>query len=145
MNLVTKSSKKTQQLIKFLLTGVLQMIKNKISIFDPVYKLELSMRTINCLKGLGIKSIAELVQYSEKELLRTPNFGRKSLNEIKKELSMMGLGFGMNLTKVKLAFAEGQTRLIEELTAEHKECKLRCQEIEKKIMELLGSHCVGAV
>ena len=121
------------------------MNKNKISIFDPVYKLELSLRTSNCLKALGIKSIAELVQYSEQELLRMPNFGRKSLNEIKEELSMMGLGFGMNLTKVKLAFAEGQARIIEELTIEHKECKLRCQEIEKRIMELLGSHCVGAI
>ena len=48
----------------------------------------------------------------------------------------------MNLTEVKLAFAKDQSRLIEELTAEHKECKLRCQQIEKKIMELLGSHCL---
>ena len=88
------------------------MNKNKISIFDHVYALELSMRTTNCLKGLGIKSIAELVQYSEQELLRTPKFGRKSLNEIKKELSMMGLNFGMKLTEVKLAFADGQSRLI---------------------------------
>jgi hypothetical protein len=47
--------------------------------------------------------------------------------------------------QVTLDDNKGQTRLIEELTAEHKECKLRCQEIEKKIMELLGSHCVGAV
>ena len=121
------------------------MNKNKISIFDHVYALELSLRATLSLEDANITSIAELVQYSEQELLGRPNFDRQSLNEIKKELSMMGLGFGMNPTEVKLAFAEGQARIIEELTIEHKECKLRCQEIEKRIMELLGSHCMGGV
>ena len=80
------------------------MNKNKISIFDPVYKLELSLRTSNCLKALGIKSIAELVQYSEKELLRTPKFGRKSLNETKEELSIMGFGFWYEPNRSKACF-----------------------------------------
>ena len=103
------------------------MNKNKISIFDHVYALELSLRATKLIEEANITSIAELVQYSEQELLRTPKFGRKSLNEIKKELSMMGLNFGMKLTE-----------LIEGLTVEHKKCNLRCQEIEKQVNELLG-------
>ena len=59
--------------------------------------LELSVRSANCLKNAGINLIGELVQKTEAEMLKTKNFGRKSLNEIKEILAEMGLGFGMKL------------------------------------------------
>lgn len=62
-----------------------------------VDELELSVRAANCLKNAQIKTIHELVQKSEHEMLRTKNFGRKSLNEIKEVLHSMGLGLGMRL------------------------------------------------
>jgi len=57
--------------------------------------LELSVRSANCLKNAGINLIGELVQKTEAEMLKTKNFGRKSLNEIKEILAEQGLGFGM--------------------------------------------------
>ncbi len=60
-----------------------------------VEELELSVRSYNCLKNAGIQTIGELVQKSESEMLRTKNFGRKSLNEIKEILQTMGLALGM--------------------------------------------------
>jgi DNA-directed RNA polymerase subunit alpha len=60
-----------------------------------VEELELSVRSYNCLKNAGIQTIGELVQKSESEMLRTKNFGRKSLNEIKEILHTMGLALGM--------------------------------------------------
>jgi len=60
-----------------------------------VEELELSVRSYNCLKNANIQTIGELVQKSESEMLRTKNFGRKSLNEIKEILGTMGLGLGM--------------------------------------------------
>ncbi|MBO6085443.1 MAG: DNA-directed RNA polymerase subunit alpha [Acetobacter sp.] len=60
-------------------------------------ELELSVRSANCLKNDNIVYIGDLVQKSEQEMLRTPNFGRKSLNEIKEVLSTMGLSLGMNI------------------------------------------------
>ncbi|MBX3329827.1 MAG: DNA-directed RNA polymerase subunit alpha [Nitrospira sp.] len=65
-----------------------------------VNELELSVRAANCLKNANIKTIADLVQKSEGEMLRTKNFGKKSLNEIKEILSEMGLSLG---TKVEVA------------------------------------------
>jgi DNA-directed RNA polymerase subunit alpha len=62
-----------------------------------VEELELSVRASNCLKNANIKTIAELVQKSEYEMLKTKNFGRKSLNEIKEILHSMGLHLGMRL------------------------------------------------
>ena len=59
--------------------------------------LELSVRSANCLKNAGINLIGELVQKTEAEMLKTKNFGRKSLNEIKEILTESGLGFGMKL------------------------------------------------
>ncbi|MEO6726531.1 MAG: DNA-directed RNA polymerase subunit alpha [Blastocatellia bacterium] len=60
-----------------------------------VDELELSVRSYNCLKNSDIKTIRDLVQKSEAEMLKTKNFGRKSLNEIKDILQTMGLGLGM--------------------------------------------------
>ncbi|HEX5475791.1 MAG TPA: DNA-directed RNA polymerase subunit alpha [Vicinamibacterales bacterium] len=62
-----------------------------------VEELELSVRSYNCLKNAGIKTIRELVQKTEGEMLKTKNFGRKSLNEIKEILGTMGLSLGMRL------------------------------------------------
>jgi len=59
--------------------------------------LELSVRSANCLKNAGINLIGELVQKTEAEMLKTKNFGRKSLNEIKEILLESGMGFGMKL------------------------------------------------
>jgi DNA-directed RNA polymerase subunit alpha len=62
-----------------------------------VEELELSVRSYNCLKNANIRTIRELVQKTEPEMLKTKNFGRKSLNEIKEILSSMGLSLGMKL------------------------------------------------
>ncbi|HLA47942.1 MAG: DNA-directed RNA polymerase subunit alpha [Nitrospinae bacterium RIFCSPLOWO2_12_39_16] len=62
-----------------------------------VEELELSVRSYNCLKNENIKTIADLVQKTDHEMLKTRNFGRKSLNEIKEILAEMGLSLGMNL------------------------------------------------
>ncbi len=62
-----------------------------------VEELELSVRSYNCLKNADIKTIGDLVQKTEAEMLKTKNFGRKSLNEIKEILAEMGLSFGMKL------------------------------------------------
>jgi len=62
-----------------------------------VDELELSVRSANCLKNANINLIGELVQKTEAEMLKTKNFGRKSLNEIKEVLAEMGLSFGMKL------------------------------------------------
>ena len=62
-----------------------------------VEELELSVRSYNCLKNANIRTIRELVQKTEGEMLKTKNFGRKSLNEIKEILHGMGLGLGMRI------------------------------------------------
>src|ERR1700744_785222 len=62
-----------------------------------VEELELSVRSYNCLKNANIQTIGELVQKTEPEMLKTKNFGRKSLNEIKEILSSMGLSLGMKI------------------------------------------------
>ena len=62
-----------------------------------VDEMELSVRSYNCLKNANIRTIGELVQKSEAEMLKTKNFGRKSLNEIKEILATMGLSLGMKL------------------------------------------------
>src|SRR6204780_63480 len=71
-------------------------------VFNPVLlkkvdELELSVRSANCLKNDNIVYIGDLVQKTEAEMLRTPNFGRKSLNEIKEVLAQMGLHLGMEV------------------------------------------------
>ena len=68
------------------------------NLLRKVDELELSVRSANCLKNDNIVYIGDLVQKSEQEMLRTPNFGRKSLNEIKEVLTAMGLSLGMTVT-----------------------------------------------
>jgi len=67
------------------------------NLFRSVNELELSVRAANCLKNANIKTIADLVQKTEAEMLKTKNFGKKSLNEIKEILTEMGLGLGVKL------------------------------------------------
>ena len=67
------------------------------NLFRPVSELELSVRAANCLKNANITLIGELVQKTEGEMLKTKNFGRKSLQEIKEILAKMGLSLGMKL------------------------------------------------
>ena len=63
----------------------------------PVDDLELTVRSANCLKAENIYYIGDLIQRTETELLKTPNLGRKSLNEIKEVLATRGLSLGMKL------------------------------------------------
>lgn len=70
------------------------------ALLKPVSELELSVRSANCLQNANIKYIYELVSKTEGEMLRTKNFGRKSLNEIKEILSSMGLGLGMKVDNI---------------------------------------------
>jgi len=72
------------------------------NLFRPVSELELSVRSANCLKNASITYIGELVQKTEAEMLKTKNFGRKSLNEIKGILEEMGLSLGMKLDNFPL-------------------------------------------
>jgi DNA-directed RNA polymerase subunit alpha len=67
------------------------------NLLRSVNELELSVRAANCLKNANIKTIADLVQKTEADMLRTKNFGKKSLNEIKEILNEMGLSLGMKL------------------------------------------------
>ncbi len=76
---------------------VIEKEKNNENLYRTVDELELSVRSANCLQNAGIKYIGELVQKTEAEMLKTKNFGRKSLNEIKEILTEMGLGFGVKV------------------------------------------------
>jgi DNA-directed RNA polymerase subunit alpha len=75
-----------------------QTLPFNINLLKKVDDLELSVRSMNCLKNDNIIYIGDLVRRTESEMLRTPNFGRKSLNEIKEVLSQMGLSFGMQIS-----------------------------------------------
>lgn len=76
------------------------------NLFRKVDELELSVRSANCLANASIKFIGELVQKSETEMLKTKNFGRKSLNEIKEILTELGLGLGMKIDGFTVEEAE---------------------------------------
>ncbi len=76
------------------------------NLYRRVDELELSVRSANCLQNANIKYIGELCQRSEAEMLKTKNFGRKSLNEIKEILSNMGLSLGMKLDSFRVEDAE---------------------------------------
>jgi DNA-directed RNA polymerase subunit alpha len=75
-----------------------------------VDEMELSVRSYNCLKNANIKTIGELVQKTEAEMLKTKNFGRKSLNEIKEILAGMGLSLGMKLDNYPSPAPSGEAR-----------------------------------
>jgi DNA-directed RNA polymerase subunit alpha len=68
------------------------------SILDSsIETLELSIRSMNCLKNANIRTLRDLVSRSEKEMVEIRNFGEKSLKEVRSKLEVLGLGFGMNL------------------------------------------------
>ncbi len=71
-----------------------------LNLFRSVNELELSVRAANCLKNANIKTIADLVQKTENEMLKTKNFGKKSLNEIKEVLTEMGLELGIKVNEM---------------------------------------------
>src|SRR6266581_9133542 len=77
-------------------------ISGRHNLFRSVDELELSVRASNCLKSANIRTIADLVPKTEAELLKTKNFGKKSLNEIKTILGEMGLSLGMRLDPEEL-------------------------------------------
>jgi DNA-directed RNA polymerase subunit alpha len=81
------------------------------NLLRKVDELELSVRSANCLQNADIKYIGELVQRSENEMLKTKNFGRKSLNEIKEILAEMGLSLGMKLEVEALKEIEALRRM----------------------------------
>ena len=83
-------------------------------LLKKVEELELSVRSANCLKNDNIVYIGDLILKTESEMLRTPNFGRKSLNEIKEVLTSMGLHLGMDVT-------EWPPENIEELAKKHED------------------------
>ena len=68
----------------------------------PLEDLDLSVRAFNCLKAAKINSLSELVQYEQEDLMKFRNFGQKSLSEIEQVLNERGLGFGMDLGRLKL-------------------------------------------
>ncbi|SNB62999.1 DNA-directed RNA polymerase subunit alpha [Arboricoccus pini] len=84
------------------------------NLLRKVDELELSVRSANCLKNDNIVYIGDLVQKTEGEMLRTPNFGRKSLNEIKEVLTQMGLHLGMEVTGWPPENIEELARKVEE-------------------------------
>ena len=77
------------------------------ALLRPVDDLELTVRSANCLKAESIYYIGDLIQRSETELLKTPNLGRKSLNEIKDVLATRGLSLGMNVDSWPETLPEG--------------------------------------
>ena len=72
------------------------------TLHTPLEDLELSVRAFNCLKAAKINSLSELVQYTQEELMKFRNFGQKSLSEIEQVLHERGLGFGMDISRVKM-------------------------------------------
>jgi DNA-directed RNA polymerase subunit alpha len=76
----------------------------------PIEHLELSVRSNNCLRSAGIEKIYELVQKTEEELLKTKNFGRKSLTEIKETLANLGLGLNLDLHPRLLEKIKGELK-----------------------------------
>ena len=81
-----------------------------------VEELELSVRSYNCLKNADIRTLADLVQRTEQEMLRTKNFGRKSLNEIKEIIELMGLHFNMRVDMEELQKLQSMKRTPENAT-----------------------------
>jgi DNA-directed RNA polymerase subunit alpha len=75
----------------------------------PIEELDLSVRSANCLKNANIRTLGDLVQRSEREMLSTKNFGRKSLDEIKEVLANMGLSFGMTRMGTSRASSEAHS------------------------------------
>ena len=89
-------------------------------LLKKVDELELSVRSANCLKNDNIVYIGDLIQKTEAEMLRTPNFGRKSLNEIKEVLSGMGLHLGMDVEDWPPDNIEDLAKKFEDIVLRHR-------------------------
>jgi DNA-directed RNA polymerase subunit alpha len=110
LNIVDEPAEKEQVVTKREIPYMMQIdILSK-----PIEHLELSVRSNNCLRSAGIEKIFELVQKTEEELLKTKNFGRKSLSEIKETLSNLGLGLNLDL----------HPKLLEKIKGEMKDSKI---------------------
>ena len=79
-----------------------QTLQLRKTLKTPLEDLDLSVRAFNCLKAAKINSLSELVQYEQEDLMKFRNFGQKSLSEIEQVLNERGLGFGMDLSKIKI-------------------------------------------
>ena len=79
-----------------------QTLQLRKTLKTPLEDLDLSVRAFNCLKAAKINSLSELVQYEQEDLMKFRNFGQKSLSEIEQVLNERGLGFGMDLSKIRL-------------------------------------------
>ncbi len=83
-----------------------EMSTDEVALYEklrlPISELELSVRSSNCLREADTKTIADIVKYSEEEMLSFRNFGKKSLTEIKELLAVMGLSLGMKIDPKKL-------------------------------------------
>lgn len=86
--------------------GARQAMDLNPNLFKSIDELELSVRATNCLKSANISLVGELVQKSDNEMLKTKNFGRKSLDEIRRVLDDMGLGFGMTIDGFEQKYQE---------------------------------------
>ena len=80
------------------------------NLFKSIDELELSVRATNCLKAANIRLVGELVQRTEPSMLKTKNFGRKSLDEIRRVLESMGLKFGMTVDGFEQKYQEWTKR-----------------------------------
>lgn len=96
------------ELDAFELQRIQKVKKLRKYLLKPVSELEVSVRVANCFKGAGIKQIKDLVVKTEAELIKTPNFGRKSLAEIRDLLFTMGLRLGMTQEEVDIILKEGE-------------------------------------
>ena len=108
-----------------------------------VEELELSVRSYNCLKNANIRTIRELVQKTEGDMLKTKNFGRKSLNEIKEILQTMGLGLGMRLDQADGVTDSGPGASGSRLGLRLSEVRNRSCVIESDIASWDGSPSIG--
>jgi DNA-directed RNA polymerase subunit alpha len=89
-------------------------LERNANLLRNVAELELSVRASNCLKTANIRTIADLVPKTEAELLKTKNFGKKSLDEIKRVLGEMGLSLGMHLDPEELERLRAESERAEE-------------------------------
>ena len=96
--ILTKHERDPAALLAILMDIQAEETTEEDSILDQsIDSLELSIRSMNCLKNANIRTLRDLVARSEKEMTEIRNFGEKSLKEVREKLEALGLGFGMNL------------------------------------------------
>jgi DNA-directed RNA polymerase alpha subunit len=109
--------------------------------FIPLNTFDLSVRSVNCLRDKGIKYVGDLVQFTESELLRTRNFGRKSLAEIKKKLAELDLSLGMEIEGWSAKEDKGKiTYLTQEVILKRKFQKDKQEKIKNLLLPIKDLH-----